>query len=208
MSEHGGASGRLDPALRDLVERLVDERVAARLDGLTTKVEEALGRLGGLERAVVPEQASILVFSGDLDRLMSAFIIANGAVAMGLEVSMYFTFWGLVALKKRTSYAGKTVEAKLLAAMLPGGPSEVGTSKMHMLGMGPIMFKRMMAQQNVETLPGLIAVARELGVKLIACQMARGVMGIREDELIAGVEFGGVATYLGDAIQSKVTLFI
>lgn len=198
----------VEPALRELIERLVEERVAARLGGLTTQVEEALGRLRGLEAAVVPEQASILVFSGELDRLMSAFIIANGAVAMGLQVSMYFTFWGLVALKKCTSFAGKTVEEKLLTAMLPGGPAGVGTSKLQMLGMGPVMFKRMMAQHNVETLPGLITLAREQGVKLVACQMAMGVMGIREDELIDGVEFGGVATYLGDAIPSKVTLFI
>lgn len=197
----------LDPALQAMIERMVDARVDARLAGFSARVEDALTRLqahGGAPR----DQASLLVFSGDFDRLVSAFIIATGAVAMGIEVSMYFTFWGLVALKKQTTFAGKTIEEKMLAAMLPGGPTKTGTSKMNMLGMGPIMFKRVMAQNHVETLPGLIKLAQDLGVKLIACRMAMGVMGIKDEELLDGVQYGGVATYLGDAIESKITLFI
>ena len=197
----------LDPALQAMIERMVDARVDARLAGFSARVEDALTRLqahGGAPR----DQASLLVFSGDFDRLVSAFIIATGAVAMGIEVSLYFTFWGLVALKKQTTFAGKTIEEKMLAAMLPGGPTKTGTSKMNMLGMGPIMFKRVMAQNHVETLPGLIKLAQDLGVKLIACRMAMGVMGIKDEELLDGVQYGGVATYLGDAIESKITLFI
>lgn len=197
----------LDPALQAMIERMVDARVDARLAGFSAQVEHALSRLQPHEGARC-DQASLLVFSGDFDRLVSAFIIATGAVAMGIEVSMYFTFWGLVALKKQTTFAGKTIEEKMLAAMLPGGPSNTRTSRLNMLGMGPIMFKRVMAQNNVETLPGLIKLAQELGVKLIACRMAMGVMGIKDEELIEGVQYGGVATYLGDAIDSKITLFI
>lgn len=197
----------IDPALRAMIERMVDERVDARLGELTSRVDEALAGLkaGAGGQA---ERATILVFSGDFDRLMSAFIVATGAVAMGVEVSMYFTFWGLVALKRKTTFAGKTIEEKMVGAMLPGGPEATGTSKMNMLGMGPIMFKRMMAQRNVETLPGLIRLAQELGVKLIACRMAMDVMGIKDEELLEGIEFGGVATYVGEAIDSKITLFI
>lgn len=199
----------IDPALLATIERLVEERVAARLGGVEAQVEEALARLVKVEAGTVGQKASLLVFSGDLDRLMSAFIIATGAVAMGLEVSMYFTFWGLVALKKGgASFAGKTVEEKMMAAILPRSPAGVPTSRLNMLGVGPRIFKRMMGQRHVETLPDLIALAREMGVKLIACQMAMGVMGIREDELIEGIEYGGVATYLGDAAESRVTLFI
>jgi len=202
-----GTPPPLDPALTAMIERMVDARVDARLAGFSAQVEEALARLRAQE-GPQRDQASILVFSGDFDRLISAFIIATGAVAMGIEVSMYFTFWGLVALKKQTTFAGKTIEEKMLSAMLPGGPASTGTSKMNMLGMGPIMFKRVMAQNNVETLPGLIKLAQDLGVKLIACRMAMGVMGIKDEELIDGVQYGGVATYLGDAIESKITLFI
>lgn len=199
----------IDPALQAMIERLVDERVAARVGGLEAQVEEALARLVKVEEAAVGQKASLLVFSGDLDRLMSAFIIANGAVAMGLEVSMYFTFWGLVALKKGgASFAGKTVEEKMMAAILPRSPAVVPTSRLNMLGMGPRIFKRMMGQRHVENLPDLIALARELGVKLIACQMSMGVMGIHQDELIEGIEFGGVATYLEAAAESRVTLFL
>jgi peroxiredoxin family protein len=197
----------LDPALQAMIERMVDARVDARLAGFSAQVEHALSRLQPHEGAQC-DQASLLVFSGDFDRLVSAFIIATGAVAMGIEVSMYFTFWGIVALKKQTTFAGKTIEEKMLAAMLPGGPSNTRTSRLNLLGMGPIMFKRVMAQNNVETLPGLIKLAQELGVKLIACRMAMGVMGIKDEELIEGVQYGGVATYLGDAIDSKITLFI
>ncbi len=197
----------MDPALQAMIERMVDARVDARLAGFSAQVEDALARLRPPEGAP-RDQASIIVFSGDFDRLISAFIIATGAVAMGIEVSMYFTFWGLVALKKKTTFAGKTIEEKMLAAMLPGGPESAGTSKMNMLGMGPIMFKRVMAQNNVETLPGLIKLAQEMGVKLVACRRAMGVMGIKDEELIDGVQSGGVATYLGDAIESKITLFI
>ena len=197
----------IDPALQAMIERMVDARVDARLADFSAKVEDAIARLRAHE-GPRHDQASILVFSGDFDRLISAFIIATGAVAMGIEVSMYFTFWGLVALKKKTTFAGKTIEEKMLSAMLPGGPANTSTSKMNMLGMGPIMFKRVMAQNNVETLPGLIKLAQDLGVKLIACRMAMGVMGIQDEELIDGVEYGGVATYLGDAIESKITLFI
>lgn len=198
----------LDPNLQALIERLVDARVDARLAGFSTQVEDALSRLRVQDEAKPPDKASIIVFSGDFDRLMSAFIIATGAVAMGIEVSMYFTFWGLVAIKKQTLFAGKKIEEKMLATMLPGGPANTGTSKMNMLGMGPVMFKRLMAQNNVETLPGLIKLAQDLGVTMVACRMAMGVMGIKDEELLDGVQYGGVATYLGDAVESKITLFI
>jgi peroxiredoxin family protein len=197
----------LDPALLRELERLVDERVEARIGGLTAQIESAVARLTAHGDGQV-ERASILVFSGELDRVLSAFIIATAAAAMGLEVSMCFTFWGLVALKQRTVYAGKTAEERALAAMLPRSGHEARISRLNMMGAGPALLRRMMMQHNVATLPELVATARELGVRLVACKMSMGIMGIREDELIEGIEFGGAVTYVGDAACSRFSLFI
>ncbi|MCA9661908.1 MAG: DsrE/DsrF/DrsH-like family protein [Myxococcales bacterium] len=230
--DKGNAAAGLDPELRRQLEAMIAERVeaevAARLDAavdqrvrelaaaavderlaaVESTIRDAQERLDAIEANGQIDQVSILVFSGDLDRLMSAFIIATGAVAMGFDVAMYFTFWGLLALKKKTVFASKSVPERMLAAMLPGGPGTVGTSRMNMLGMGPALFRRLMRQHNVESLPDLITLAQELGVKMVACQMAMGVMGVRREELIDGLRYGGAVTYLGDAVDSKVTLFI
>jgi peroxiredoxin family protein len=190
------------------LEELVERKVAERFDRLQASMDQALGQLRVAPAAGLADRATIVVFSGDMDRLMAAFVIATGAVAMAMEVSMYFTFWGLTALKKTTRFAGKSIPEKLIAAMLPSGPSQVGTSRLNMLGLGPVFFKMMMQKNHVETLPDLIALARELGVRLIACQMSMGVMGITKEELLDGLDYGGVGTYLGDACDSKITLFI
>lgn len=199
----------LDPAhLETLIEAAVERKVAERLGGLEQQVAEAITRLGAVERSVQTDRATLLVFSGEFDKLMSAFIVGTGAVAMGLEVSMYFTFWGLTALKKATIFKGKPVPEKMIAGMLPSSATAAPTSRMNMMGIGPKFFQWQMAHKNVESLPGMIALAQEMGIKLIACQMAMDVMGVTKDELLEGIEFGGVATYLGEAIDSKVTLFI
>lgn len=200
----------LSPELAALVERLVAERVdaavEARLGPLQAALDDLSRRLAAGDAAA--DSASLLVFSGDLDRLLAAFIIAASAAAMGLKVSMYFTFWGLVALKKKTIFAGKSVAEKMLAAFTPATPAAAGTSKLHMLGAGPVMLKSIMKQKNVETLPGLIATARELGVRMIACQMSMDIMGIVPDELLDDIEFAGAAAYVGEASSARMTLFI
>lgn len=194
----------VDPAVARLVEQLVSERTA----GLEAQVAKLSTELAELRPRTVSDRATIIVFSGDMDKLLSAFIIASGAVAMGFEASMYFTFWGLAAIKKTTMYSGKSIVEKMLSLMLPGGPDDVPSSSMNMMGMGPMMFKSVMKTHNVETLPDLVKVAQDLGVRMVACQMSMGVMGIKREELIDGLEFGGVATYLGDATDSKITLYI
>lgn len=197
-----------EPGWEKHLEELVERKVAERFDRLQASIDQALGQLRTEPAAPLAERATLVVFSGDLDRLMAAFVIATGAAAMAMEVSMYFTFWGLTALKKTTRFAGKSIPEKLIAALLPSGPSRVGTSRLNMLGLGPVFFKMMMRQNHVETLPDLIALARDMGVRLIACQMSMGVMGIRQEELIDGLDYGGVGTYLGEACDSKITLFI
>lgn len=152
---------------------------------------------------------TIIVFSGDLDKVMAAFIIANGAAAMGNDVSMFFTFWGLNALRKPEKVpARKGFLQAMFGAMMPRGADRLGLSKMNFGGMGAKMMKMVMRQQNVTLLPELIETAKEQGIKMIACTMSMDVMGIREEELIDGLEFAGVATYLGEADEANVNLFI
>ncbi|HEX2856097.1 MAG TPA: DsrE/DsrF/DrsH-like family protein [Propionibacteriaceae bacterium] len=153
---------------------------------------------------------TIIVFSGDYDKVMAAFIIANGAVAMDDEVTMFFTFWGLSALRKPgvRSTGPKSLLQKAFSAMLPDGPEKLGLSKMNFAGMGPTLMKRVMKAANVMPVSELIAIAREQGITLIACTMSMDVMGIQRDELIDGIEYAGVASYLAEADEGNVNLFI
>lgn len=165
-------------------------------------------RVAELEAAMPEDRVSLVIFSGDLDRVLAGFIIATGAAAMGQAVDMYFTFWGLTALKQRTDLAGKSFLQKMMSVMTPGGSSQLPVSRMNFFGAGSRMLRAMMAQQNVESLEGLIALARELGVNIIACDMSQGVMGIRDEELLPELEHGGVGTFLGSALRSRAALFI
>lgn len=160
-------------------------------------------------KAVSAEGKTIIVFSGDLDKVLAGFIIANGAAAMGRPVTMFFTFWGLTALRRAEKQPVKKgfIEA-MFGVMLPRGTKKLGLSRMNMAGMGSAMMKKIMADKNVDTLEELIRKAMRQGVRIVACTMSMDVMGIRPEELIDGVELGGVGAYLGDAEESDVNLFI
>ena len=153
---------------------------------------------------------TIIVFSGDFDRVMAALIIANGAAAMGDDVTMFFTFWGLNALRRpaRIPTQGKSPLQRAFGMMMPRGPGKLGLSQLNFAGAGPRLMKRVMRQQNVSSLEELIDMAREQGVKMVACTMSMDVMGLKPEELIDGLEFAGVATYLGEADEANVNLFI
>lgn len=152
---------------------------------------------------------TIIVFSGDMDKVMASFIIANGAAAMGKPVTMFFTFWGLSVLRRPDRIkVSKTPMERMFGAMLPKGVDKLKISKMNMGGMGTIMMKRIMKDKNVNSLEELVQSAMANGVKIVACTMSMDVMGIRQEELIDGVELGGVGYYLGDAEESNVNLFI
>lgn len=152
---------------------------------------------------------TMVVFSGDMDKALASFIIANGAAAMGRPVTMFFTFWGLNILRKpEKQHVKKSAVEKMFGAMMPRGSRKLKLSKMNMGGMGTKMMKRVMREKNVETLENLMKQAMENGVKLVACTMSMDVMGIRKEEIIDGVDFAGVASYLGDAENSDVNLFI
>jgi len=157
----------------------------------------------------LPEGKTIIVFSGDLDRVLASFIIANGAAAMGRPVTMFFTFWGLNVLRKsRKEPVQKTAVESMFGAMMPRGVGKLKLSKMNMGGIGTAMMKKIMNDKNVDSLEELIRKAMKNGVKIIACTMSMDVMGIKAEELIEGVELGGVGAYLGDAEESNVNLFI
>jgi peroxiredoxin family protein len=152
---------------------------------------------------------TIIVFSGDLDKAMAAFVIANGAAAMGDDVTMFFTFWGLNILRKPQKIkARKSFLQGMFGAMMPRGASRLGISKMNFGGMGARMMRLVMKQQHVSSIEELIATAQEQGIKMIACTMSMDVMGIRAEELLDGLEYAGVATYLGEADEANVNLFI
>ena len=165
---------------------------------------------GGIESFKnTAEGKTIIVFSGDLDKVLASFIIANGAAAMGRPVTMFFTFWGLNVLRKNNKVkVPKTFIESMFGGMMPRGVGKLKLSKMNMMGMGTSMMRGIMKKKNVDSLETLMKKAMDNGVKLIACTMSMDVMGIKEEELIDGIEYAGVGTYLGDAEESNVNLFI
>jgi len=192
------------------------EIVAAREEGVRTSLAETLEeRVLGLERRIAdleqraPEdRVALVVFSGDLDRVLGAFVIATGAAAMGQQVSMFFTFWGLSVLKKNTQFSGKSFFQKMMAAMSPGSSKSLPVSRMNYFGVGARMLRSMMRAKNVSSLEEMVSLARELGVRMIACEMSRDLMGITDSELVGGLEYGGVASFLADSLKSRTSLFI
>lgn len=159
--------------------------------------------------SALPQDKSIVVFSGDLDKAIAAFIIATGAASMGRKVTMFFTFWGLNVLRKpKRVKVSKGILDKMFGMMMPRGSKKLGLSRMNMAGMGPAMIRMVMGQKNIASLESMIGQARMMGIRLVACQMSMDVMGIKREELAEGVEIGGVASYLAAAEEGNVNLFI
>jgi len=158
-----------------------------------------------------PNGLSMVVFSGDLDKVLAAMIIANGAAAMDLPVSVFFTFWGLNILRKGGPIhvqGKKTTTEKMFGSMMPRGPEHLHISKMNMAGLGTRMIKKEMAKKHVMSLAQLIASAQEQGVRFIACTMSMDLMGIHKEELIDGITYANVGTFIDAADKSRMTLFI
>lgn len=150
--------------------------------------------------------ATMVVFSGDFDKAIASMIIATGAASFGKPVTIFFTFWGLSILKKEP--VKKKGMAKLFDIMLPKSANQLPLSKMNMGGAGQKMIKKIMKDKNVDALPEMIQQAHELGVKFVACTMSMDLMGIEKEELFDFVEYGGVATFIGDSEQANMQLFI
>ncbi|WP_106449749.1 CoA-disulfide reductase [Trichococcus alkaliphilus] len=201
--------------------------ISKEIDGKIVRAHVAKGKAGaaaptGFNQAALAAQAAqapvlqetkdgatMVVFSGDLDKALASFIIANGAAAYGKPVTMFFTFWGLNVIKRpeKVSVAKRGME-KMFDIMLPNHAGKLPISKMNMGGMGSKMIQAVMKQKNVDPLPVMIAQAQKMGVKMVACTMSMDIMGIKEEEIIAGVDFGGVAAYIGDTMDANLNLFI
>jgi NADPH-dependent 2,4-dienoyl-CoA reductase/sulfur reductase-like enzyme/peroxiredoxin family protein/TusA-related sulfurtransferase/rhodanese-related sulfurtransferase len=157
----------------------------------------------------VRDNKTMVVFSGDLDKAIASFIIANGAASMGKKVTMFFTFWGLNILRKPEKVpVQKGVVERMFGFMMPRGSKKLKLSNMNMMGMGGLMIRKVMKDKNVSSLEELIQAAIHSGIEIVACQMSMDVMGLKQEELIDGVKIGGVGYYLGEAEDSNVNLFI
>lgn len=155
------------------------------------------------------KKTTIILFSGDYDKAMAAYIIANGAAAYDHEVTIFHTFWGLNALRKDESISlKKRFLEKMFAKMMPRGSDKMGLSNMNFAGMGPKMIKHVMKKHNAMSLPNLIELAQEQEIKLIACTMTMDLLGLQQEELLDGIEYAGVAAYLAEAEDGNVNLFI
>ncbi|WP_338934222.1 CoA-disulfide reductase [Fusobacterium polymorphum] len=172
--------------------------------GQTSKVIEK-----NQENVIIEDNSNMtmVVFSGNLDKAIAAFIIANGALTMGKKVTMFFTFWGLSILKKK-NLAKKSFIEKMFAMMLPKNSQDLPVSKMNFFGIGAKMIRSVMKKKNIMSLEELIKKAIDSGVNITACTMSMDVMGISEEELIDGINYGGVGQYLGEAEKSNNNLFI
>ena len=164
---------------------------------------------GAVMKRTGPKEKTMIVFDGDLDKAIAAFIIANGSAAMGNKVNMFFTFWGLNVIRKPEKVkVKKSFMGKMFGMMMPRGSKKLGLSKMNFGGLGAKMIRGVMKKNDIDSLEDLIRQAQEAGVKMTACQMSMDVMGITHEELIDGVEVGGVATMLNDNDRSNMNLFI
>lgn len=176
------------------------------------QLEELKTRVDGLERNAQSNKLSMVVFSGDLDRALASFIIATGAAAMGMEVMMFFTFWATPLLRdpKRPSPGGKDMMGTMFGSMLPKGAEKAQMSKMNFGGVGARMMRSLMTSKNVASLPQMIELASELGIKICICDMSMNLMGFKREEMIdyPDLMYCGVATFLEQALGSKVQLFI
>jgi peroxiredoxin family protein len=181
------------------------------MDNIESQIEALKSQVNSLQKKTPSNKLAMIVFSGDLDKALAAFIVATGAVAMGMEAVMFFTFWGTPVLRdKKKNVSGKDTMSKMFDAMLPKGPGEVKLSKMNMGGAGTAMMKSLMKKKNVASLEEMIALAEELEVKIYVCEMSMDLMGFKREEMIdyKGLSYAGVATFLAEAADSKVQLFL
>lgn len=184
--------------------------VESRMGVITAKVEKgeipSNCRISG---GIIGDNKTIVVFSDNLDKALASFIIANGAASMGKKVTMFFTFWGLNVIKRRNpGKVKKDLMGKMFGMMLPKGASSLKLSQMNMFGLGSLMMRFVMRKKNIDTLESLIEQAQAAGVEFIACKMSMDVMGVQEEEIMDGVNFAGVATYLEKSEEANMSLFI
>ncbi len=202
-----------DPAFAGDIEafcsRTGDRLLQSEFDGKSFSVTIQKGKEAPQTNASKGNDKSIIVFSGDLDKAIASFILANGSAAMGRKVHMFFTFWGLNILRKAEKVpVKKDFVSAMFGRMMPRGSRKLRLSKLNMGGMGAKMIRSVMRNKNISSLEDLITEAIKNGVEITACTMSMDVMGIRREELIDGIRVGGVASFLASAEESDASLFI
>lgn len=181
---------------RGIIEALIEKKVSTEVKSAHAVRQSAGG-------------ATLIVFSNDLDKALASLVLANGAAATGKQVTMFYTFWGLSVLRKhRAQSVKKDLMGRMFGMMLPHGMKKLALSSMNFGGMGAAMMKYRMKSKHVDQVESMFAQARMAGVRMVACQMSMDIMGIAKEELLDGVEIGGVATYMEAASSSGVNLFI
>jgi peroxiredoxin family protein len=196
------AAVKVEQESTDIFRKL--EELQAQFSGIKAEIES-------IKNQAAEDKLSMIVFSGDLDKILASFIIATGATAMGMDVVMFFTFWGTPVLRdKQKGAGGKDLMGKMFGTMLPKGVDGVKLSKMNMGGMGTSMMKSLMKKKNVASLEQMIEMAGELGVRIFVCEMSMDLMGFKHEEMInyPNLSYCGVAKFLEEAQNSKVQLFI
>lgn len=181
------------------------------MQAIEEQLAELKTRIDVLDKKSTEDKVSMIVFSGDLDKILASFVIATGSVAMGMEAVMFFTFWGTPVLRdKNKQVGGKDAMGKMFGKMLPSGTGDVKLSKMNMGGMGTAMMKSLMKKKNVASLEQMLEMAEELGVKIYVCEMSMDLMGFKREEMIdyKDLTFCGVAKFLEEANNSRIQLFI
>lgn len=174
---------------------------------LASRVAELESQLADIKPRVPDDRVSIILLSGEFDKAVAAFIMANGAIGMGMEVTMYFTFWGCSVIKKGKKLKGKKFLSKMVNFMLPGSSKDLPPSRMSFGGLGRILFNQMM-KGNMASLEEQIKIAQEVGVKFQVCAPSLGVMGFDKDEWIVPVDICGVAAMYEVALNSRTAYFI
>ncbi len=187
------------------------EEQMAQMQNQLEMISKIQNQVDSLSKKMPSNKLSMIVFSGDLDKILASFVIATGAVAMGMDVVMFFTFWGTPVLRdKKKSGGKKDLMGAMFGAMLPKGSCSTKLSKMNMGGMGTAMMKSLMKKKNVASVEQMIEMAGEMGVQIYVCEMSMDLMGFKQEEMIdyPNMSFCGVAKFLEEAMGSKIQLFI
>lgn len=180
------------------------------LDQLQARIEDLQAKIEKLENGR-KDQLSIAVVSGDMDKVLAAMVISIAAAAMDTQVKLFFSFWSLSALRDpKKSPKGKDFISKMFGWMLPNGTKQLKLSNMQMAGMGPKMINYLMKKQNVMSLDTMFKEAGELGIEIVICEMSMGLMGFKKEEFIdyPHLSYAGAATFVADASESSIQLFI
>lgn len=175
---------------------------------LESEVAQLRARLDAVTRQLPLNQATLCVLSGDYERVMSALMLAHMAAALEMDVTIFFTFWGVQAIRKSRSYRGKSVIEKAMARILKRDIGQLASGRLNFGGVGPVIFEQLMKKKNVATPQELLEGVGPARIRLAACTTSIDVFGITPAELIPGVVHCGAAEFVEMASRSKINLFI